>query len=214
MTTTSFTSTGSTLLSPIVLPSTLSQDYELSMASTFSVDSTTATTPLSISSIVALTVAIVAPTAAIIVPTVAIIAPAVPVVVAMAAVLAPVAVRPGNLVGNAPCWSHHQVLFILNHLHDLWLIHCSSKIDQPFVSILNLFFNKTDHLLYFRQNLVILHPPEEAPIVEQTPMAPVLASGPTKKSSKGDKELSIGKGLSARYVYSYSPLIPYFIHLL
>ena len=61
------------------------------------------------------------------------------------------------------------------------------------------FFHKTDHLLYFRQNLVVPRPPEEAPIVEQTPMAPALAP---KKSSKGDdKELSVGKGLSARYVY-------------
>jgi len=49
-------------------------------------------------------------------------------------------------------------------------------------------------------------------MVERTPIAPALAP---KKSSKGDdKELSIGKGLSAWYVYSYSLLVPYYIHLL
>jgi hypothetical protein len=77
------------------------------------------------------------------------------------------------------------------------------------------FSDITHHLLSFRQNLVIPHPPEEAPIIEQTPMALAPASGATKKSPKGDnKQLAVGKGLSVWYIYLYPLLFPYLICLL
>ncbi|EDR04161.1 uncharacterized protein LACBIDRAFT_330739 [Laccaria bicolor S238N-H82] len=129
-TTTPFTSTGSTPLSPIVIPSTLSQDCESSTISTRSVDSTSTTTSPSISNVVVPTAAIVAPTAAIVAPTaatspatttatvaptaaviapnVAIIAPAAPVVATVDDDLTPAVVNSSNPVENAPCRSRRQ----------------------------------------------------------------------------------------------------------
>ena len=73
--------------------------------------------------------------------------------------------------------------------HDLpQLCDFPDVANRPFVSISSLFSYVTHHLLYFRQNLDIPCPPEEAPIVEQTPMAPALASGTAKKASKGDSK--------------------------
>ncbi|KIK07036.1 hypothetical protein K443DRAFT_2533 [Laccaria amethystina LaAM-08-1] len=189
-TTTPFTSTDSTSLSPVVIPSTLSQDRESSMILTRSVDSTSTTTPSSISNAIVPTAAIatptiaaivaptaaivastvatspatsmatVAPTAAVIAPSVAVIAPAAPVVATVDDVLTPVAMNSSNPMENAP-------------------------------------------RLIVRLTLFVPRPPEEAPIIGQTPMAPVLASGTTKKASKGDdKQLSIGKVLSARNLYA------------
>ena len=164
---------------------------------------------------VAPTAATIAPTVAIITPTVAITTPAAPVIAAVADILTPVAVKPSTPVGNAPHRSHCQVLSIFNLLYSLMLICCSGTIDGPFVSILSQFVDVTHCLLYFRQNLVIPRPPEESPIVKQTPTTPVPTSGTAKKASKGDdKLLSIGKSLSAMYVYLYSLLVPYLIDLL